>query len=294
MSAGWAARTRAGGGEHPCSHLEPDGCNTAKKLASLIIGTRDQLRLLRRKRLWSTLVAELREGEECAVVHSWADLDSDDGRRCSHEQAGTSRWTSNTSQDRGGSSSTGKSWRQAGYVVLSLSQPLAVLPPPFPSASPLYLHIDGLAVAPEFRRQGVGTALLSAAERLGEVEVWDAPDACSRVSALHKACADRLLPCCHDCPARAWGRRSIWLHVDANNKQAQSLYVSLGYTVVRTPTWPWQRQVIMSKTLLLQQRPAGAHSEQDGNSGSNACELKAATETSARVYSWGEVGSREY
>lgn len=95
----------------------------------------------------------------------------DDGRRNSHEQAGPSNRSSSSSDARsqgtGSSSSGGSPWKQAGYVVLSLSQPLAVLPPPFPSASPLYLHVDGLAVTPEFRRRGIGTALLNSAERLG-------------------------------------------------------------------------------------------------------------------------------
>lgn len=93
---------------------------------------RKQLQKLRRQRMWQTLVAEVVE---------------------EHEQE----------------TSLGHSKREIiGYIAVSLKQPLAILPPPFPSASPLYLHIDGLAVLPGHRRKGVGKALLHNAERLGQ------------------------------------------------------------------------------------------------------------------------------
>lgn len=49
---------------------------------------------------------------------------------------------------------------------MSLSQPLALLPPPLPSRAPLTPHVDALAVAPAWRRRGAGAALLAAAEQL--------------------------------------------------------------------------------------------------------------------------------
>lgn len=61
--------------------------------------------------------------------------------------------------------------RAAGYSLLSLQQPLAVLPPPFPSTSPLFLHLDALAVEQSQRKRGVGTALLDASERIGEEQL---------------------------------------------------------------------------------------------------------------------------
>lgn len=55
-----------------------------------------------------------------------------------------------------------------GYSLISLQQPLALLPPPFPSSSPLYLYLDGLAIDKDKRKIGVGTALLNSSERIGE------------------------------------------------------------------------------------------------------------------------------
>ncbi|KAG2441989.1 hypothetical protein HYH02_009782 [Chlamydomonas schloesseri] len=89
--------------------------------------------------------------------------------------------------------------RPAGYVLVSLSQPLALLPPPLPSRAPLCPHVDALAVAPGWRRRGAGAALLAAAEQL----------------------------------ARRWGSSSLWLHVDAANDRAVQLYTDAGYRVAR-------------------------------------------------------------
>lgn len=47
------------------------------------------------------------------------------------------------------------------------SQPLALLPPPFPSTSPLLMSIDALAVGEEHRRCGIATRLLQSVEVLG-------------------------------------------------------------------------------------------------------------------------------
>ncbi|KAG2496819.1 hypothetical protein HYH03_005225 [Edaphochlamys debaryana] len=90
-------------------------------------------------------------------------------------------------------------WRLAGYALVSLAQPLALLPPPLPSRSPQQVHVDGLAVAPDCRRSGVASALLDAAERL----------------------------------ARRWGGASLWLHVEAANAPAVQLYTDRGYGVAR-------------------------------------------------------------
>ncbi|PNH11056.1 hypothetical protein TSOC_002153 [Tetrabaena socialis] len=87
----------------------------------------------------------------------------------------------------------------AGYLLLSLSQPLALLPPPFPSRAPQQVHVDALAVAAGGRRRGVASALLAAAERV----------------------------------ARRWGGSSLWLHADAANEAAVQLYSDRGYRIAR-------------------------------------------------------------
>ncbi len=55
-----------------------------------------------------------------------------------------------------------------GTVALCLSQPEALLPPPFPSAAPTRLYVSNMAVAPGHRRRGVARALLRASVRVGE------------------------------------------------------------------------------------------------------------------------------
>ncbi|KAG1665772.1 hypothetical protein FOA52_002867 [Chlamydomonas sp. UWO 241] len=155
------------------------------------------LRRLRRARMWAVLVVEV-EG---------------DGARAGMSGAS------------GGSSSSSSGF--VGYCVVSLSQPLAVLPPPFPSATPLCLHIDGLAVLSSTARHGLGTQLLLSVERL----------------------------------ARAWGRRSIWLHVDEDNEPACRLYASQGYAPVRTTGGWWtltKRQLVMRKDLPAARRQGAA------------------------------------
>jgi hypothetical protein len=51
--------------------------------------------------------------------------------------------------------------------------------------------------------------------------------------------------------ARAWGRRSIWLRVNARNEGAIQLYLGLGYSIHSFKGFPWQqsRDIIMSKSL---------------------------------------------
>lgn len=77
----------------------------------------------------------------------------------------------------------------AGYAIVSASQPEAQLPPPLPSAALFRAQVDGLAVAPQHRRQGVATQLLAACERLG----------------------------------RRWGYQSLWLQVELDNTAALQL-----------------------------------------------------------------------
>jgi ribosomal protein S18 acetylase RimI-like enzyme len=56
-----------------------------------------------------------------------------------------------------------------GYLLLRPTQAQAVLPPPLPSTAPFRMYVEALAVLPGHRRQGVASALLSAAARLGIV-----------------------------------------------------------------------------------------------------------------------------
>jgi ribosomal protein S18 acetylase RimI-like enzyme len=66
-------------------------------------------------------------------------------------------------------------------------------------------YISHLAVLPEFRRQGVGRALLNHAEELGH----------------------------------AAGLAKVALCVDLDNPGAQQLYLSHGYQVIKTVNTPW-------------------------------------------------------
>lgn len=103
----------------------------------------------------------------------------------------------------------------AGYALLSVRQPEAALPPPFPSGRPHRLHLDALAVSPEHRRRGLARALLARCERIGS----------------------------------AWGWRSLWLEVDAANAGACALYEAAGYAPSLVRGWPWRRRVLISKVL---------------------------------------------
>lgn len=55
-----------------------------------------------------------------------------------------------------------------GCVTASLTQPEAVLPPPFPSSAPLRLYCSNMAVAGAARRRGVARLLLQQCARIGE------------------------------------------------------------------------------------------------------------------------------
>lgn len=55
-----------------------------------------------------------------------------------------------------------------GCVSMSMMQPEALLPPPFPSHAQLRAYIGNMAVLPTARRRGVARALLNACEQLGK------------------------------------------------------------------------------------------------------------------------------
>eukprot|EP00887_Chlorella_sp_A99_P004928 scaffold4.g4928.t1 len=86
-----------------------------------------------------------------------------------------------------------------GTAALTLAQPEARLPPPFPSASPRRAYCSNMAVVPAARRRGVGSALLGACERA----------------------------------ARRWRHDALYLHVDSDNGAAVQLYQERGYEEVR-------------------------------------------------------------
>jgi ribosomal protein S18 acetylase RimI-like enzyme len=54
-----------------------------------------------------------------------------------------------------------------GSCIVLLKVLGAVLPPPFPSRQPARFYVGSLAVQPGWRRRGIGTAMLKAAETLG-------------------------------------------------------------------------------------------------------------------------------
>ena len=82
-----------------------------------------------------------------------------------------------------------------GSVALSLAQPHAVLPPPFPSLAPWRCYVSNMAVDSNHRRLGIGSALLSRCERT----------------------------------ARALGHTTLWLHIDSDNTPAADFYRARGY-----------------------------------------------------------------
>lgn len=58
--------------------------------------------------------------------------------------------------------------RLAACVTLTLTQPEAILPPPFPSGKPYRAYVGNMAVLPQHRRRGLAQQLLARCERLGE------------------------------------------------------------------------------------------------------------------------------
>ena len=161
---------------------------------------------------------------------------------CSSAQSVAAGEPPSAEDGRSGSNSAATSGRGGivGYALLSVTQPLALLPPPFPSTAPPQLHVDGLAVAAAQRRRGVGRALLASAERL----------------------------------ARLWAWPSLWLHVDASNAAAVQLYSELGYTIMqvqRSGTFAQRRTLVMRKLVppACAQRRAGQGTGASSSSTSN-------------------------
>lgn len=112
-------------------------------------------------------------------------------------------------------SSTFKSHLQA-YAMLQ-----AVLPAPFPSASPQRCYVSNMAVAREFRRRGAATVLLQSCARLGAARAvpcrrvavmlsWVQPVLSLAVKGLG------LLSCCPGLARAAVCHERSWLLVPAS------------------------------------------------------------------------------
>ncbi|PRW44553.1 GCN5-related N-acetyltransferase [Chlorella sorokiniana] len=103
-----------------------------------------------------------------------------------------------------------------GSAAVSLAQPEAALPPPFPTTKPRRTYVSNIATLPQHRRKGVATALLRQCER----------------------------------QARLWRRDSLWLHVELDNAPARQLYEKLGYQEVgRDPVFTPNRRCLMRKEV---------------------------------------------
>ncbi|EFN55373.1 hypothetical protein CHLNCDRAFT_134424 [Chlorella variabilis] len=103
-----------------------------------------------------------------------------------------------------------------GSATVSLAQPEAALPPPFPTSKPRRVYVSNIAVLPRHRRRGVASALLAQSER----------------------------------QARLWRRDSLWLHCELSNKPALELYHSMGYQEVRRdPMFSPNRRCLMRKDV---------------------------------------------
>ncbi|PNG93960.1 hypothetical protein TSOC_015289, partial [Tetrabaena socialis] len=89
--------------------------------------------------------------------------------------------------------------RVVACATLSLLQPEALLPPPFPSGKPFRLYVSNMSVLPGHRRRGLARRLLERCERV----------------------------------ARLWGHSSLWLHVKRKNATAAALYRSCGFRPVQ-------------------------------------------------------------
>ena len=103
-------------------------------------------------------------------------------------------------------------------AVLAWCVPDAALPAPWPSGKPQRLYLSNMAVAPSWRRRGLATALLAAAERL----------------------------------ARAWGETQVYLHVDEVNANGRKLYEAAGFTLQDAdPFWvlPPKRKLLLAKEI---------------------------------------------
>lgn len=54
------------------------------------------------------------------------------------------------------------------YALLSVTQPEALLPKPFPSTRPFRLYLDAISVSSHHQRRGLARRLVAACERIGE------------------------------------------------------------------------------------------------------------------------------
>ncbi|MCS6782129.1 MAG: GNAT family N-acetyltransferase [Gloeomargarita sp. SKYBB_i_bin120] len=83
-----------------------------------------------------------------------------------------------------------------------------------------YIYLANLAVAPAYRRQGIGRALLQLAEQA----------------------------------VQSWPQEQVYLHVMEDNQAARNLYAQLGYQVQRWE-WTWRtwlggpRRLLLAKTV---------------------------------------------
>ncbi|KAL4858893.1 N-alpha-acetyltransferase [Chlorella vulgaris] len=103
-----------------------------------------------------------------------------------------------------------------GSATVSLAQPEAALPPPFPTSAPRRVYVSNIAVLQQYRRQGVASALLQQSER----------------------------------QARLWRNDSLWLHCEAANTAALKLYRSMGFVeVARDPPFSPGRRLLMRKDV---------------------------------------------
>ncbi|KAI7842964.1 hypothetical protein COHA_003469 [Chlorella ohadii] len=162
-----------------------------------------------------------------------------------------------------------------GSAAVSLAQPEAALPPPFPTTKPRRTYVSNIATLPQHRRKGVATALLRQCER----------------------------------QARLWRRDSLWLHVEMDNAPARQLYERLGYEEVgRDPLFTPNRRCLMRKEVEPCHAPSNnivssggtirvstttlTTSSGSSSSGGSSSEGGSSSSTASRsksgVFNWGE------
>ncbi|KAF5836785.1 acyl-CoA N-acyltransferase [Dunaliella salina] len=103
-----------------------------------------------------------------------------------------------------------------GTVSMSMMQPEALLPAPFPSTVPYRAYLYNMGVLTGHRRKGVAKALVQA---------------CMRT-------------------ARLWGADSLWLHVRATREKALDLYMKQGFRPPEVATPLPTVKSLMGETLL--------------------------------------------
>jgi len=103
-----------------------------------------------------------------------------------------------------------------GTVSMSMMQPEALLPAPFPSTVPYRAYLYNMGVLTGHRRKGVAKALVQA---------------CMRT-------------------ARLWGADSLWLHVRASREKALDLYMKQGFRPPEVATPLPTVKSLMGETLM--------------------------------------------